>query len=423
MVRRRPFVFASALAILSGTFAIQRAPAKSESDSPGLPFPRLANYFLGGPWPVLQDLAKWDLVILKLDHADAATSIKQMNPGLKILAYLASEETSRPGSGPTDPSSGFSPNWWLRHSDGSNVTGWGGNLLINVTRVSPDVNGIHWPDHLASWIADRLAGDAVWDGVYYDNSWPTIDWKSTDLDLQLSGKNDIETYGRHWVNERWNEGMLDLMRGTRERLGTGAIVMGNGPLRATEFNNGRLFESFPNEWNPIYHSGGWTTATQDYWEWHHSRFSNLYYVIAANPSNNGGGFDDFQRMRFGLASSLLGDGYFAFDQGISNHAQVWWYDEYSVDLTSRRATGDVSRKGYLGQPMAVATQLKNGVWRRDFAQGVALVNPTDSRQVIGLERPFGHILGTQDPVTNDGSTVSWVAVSSHDGLILLNPQS
>ena len=323
MVRRRPFVVASALAILSGTFTFQPAPFDSEWDTPALPFPRLANYFLGGPWPILQDLANWDFLILKLEHADAARSIKQMNPGLKIVGYLASEESSQPGSGPTNPSSGFSPDWWLRHSDGSHVTGWGGNLLINVTRVSPEVNGNHWPDHLASWVADRLAGDAVWDGVYYDNAWPTIDWKSTDLDLELSGKNEIETRGRRWVNDRWNEGMLDLMRRTRERLGTGAIVMGNGPLRATEFNNGRLFESFPNEWNPFYHFGGWTAATLDYWEWHKARYNNLFYVIAANPSNSGG-FDDFQRMRFGLASSLMGDGYFAFDQGISNHAQVWW---------------------------------------------------------------------------------------------------
>lgn len=50
------------------------------------------------------------------------------------------------------------------------------------------------------------------------------------------------------------------------------------------------------------------------------------------------------------------------------------------------------------------------VWRRDFEKGIVLVNPTPSTVTIDLEEPYRKILGTVDPVLNDGSVVTSVSI-------------
>jgi hypothetical protein len=37
-------------------------------------------------------------------------------------------------------------------------------------------------------------------------------------------------------------------------------------------------------------------------------------------------------MRFGLAFTLMNDGYFAYEYGDTWHGNDWWYDELNVDL-------------------------------------------------------------------------------------------
>ena len=37
-------------------------------------------------------------------------------------------------------------------------------------------------------------------------------------------------------------------------------------------------------------------------------------------------------MRSGLAITLLGDGYFGFDEGDCLHGQLWWFPEYDANL-------------------------------------------------------------------------------------------
>jgi len=66
--------------------------------------------------------------------------------------------------------------------------------------------------------------------------------------------------------------------------------------------------------------------------------------------------------------------------------------------------------------------LKTGsrdVWRRDFQNGVALVNASGQTASIALGSTYQKIKGTQDPVVNDGTLVSAVTVPAKDGVILL----
>jgi hypothetical protein len=63
------------------------------------------------------------------------------------------------------------------------------------------------------------------------------------------------------------------------------------------------------------------------------------------------------------------------------------------------------------------------VWRRDFENGVTLVNPTEAAVRVSLAGTFRKIKGIQDPTVNDGSVVSAVTIPAHDGLVLLRTSS
>ncbi len=57
--------------------------------------------------------------------------------------------------------------------------------------------------------------------------------------------------------------------------------------------------------------------------------------------------------------------------------------------------------------------------RRDFENGIVLVNSGDNAEHVYLERPYRHLQGTQDPSVNDGSVTDEVVLEPLDGLILL----
>ena len=59
------------------------------------------------------------------------------------------------------------------------------------------------------------------------------------------------------------------------------------------------------------------------------------------------------------------------------------------------------------------------VYRRDFQNGVVLVNPSPFDLTIPLERPFRKISGLIDPLVNNGAIVSQVVVPSNDALFLI----
>jgi hypothetical protein len=59
------------------------------------------------------------------------------------------------------------------------------------------------------------------------------------------------------------------------------------------------------------------------------------------------------------------------------------------------------------------------VYRRDFQNGIVLVNPASQSMTVDLGRDYRKILGTLDPATNDGSTVTQTTVPPSDALFLI----
>ena len=64
----------------------------------------------------------------------------------------------------------------------------------------------------------------------------------------------------------------------------------------------------------------------------------------------------------------------------------------------------------------------SSVWRRDFQNGIVLVNPTELPLNVPLEAPFRRILGVHAPTFNDGSVSATSYLGPTDAVFLLRAQ-
>lgn len=61
----------------------------------------------------------------------------------------------------------------------------------------------------------------------------------------------------------------------------------------------------------------------------------------------------------------------------------------------------------------------SSVWRRDFQNGIVLVNPTERTLNVPLESAFQRILGTRATAVNSGARATSMSIGPYDGLFLL----
>jgi hypothetical protein len=84
-----------------------------------------------------------------------------------------------------------------------------------------------------------------------------------------------------------------------------------------------------------------------------------------------------------------------------------WFDEYDAKLGQA-----------IEAPTTTAWQ--NGVYRRNFENGIALVNPRgNGPREVTLEEDFKRIAGKQAPGVNNGQVTRKVQLNDRDGIILL----
>lgn len=381
--------------------------------------PKLANYFLKTPISAseMQELAKWDLVILGMQIQDTNpeifSTLRALNPKIKIIAYLSTMEFPEQNYVNLESANGpwhkmraqVNQNWYLKDGSGNIHSIWPGNNSFNLTKFCPEVNGQKFNTWLPQFVKNTLIDTGNWDGVFFDNALESI--KDTN-----NGKVDINNDGviddKNFADSNWREGVLTMLAETRRILGNDKIIMVNSSSYAQDYINGRLYETWPHSW-----LGGWAGSMRDYQNLENQiKYSPT--VVVLNPNtNNTGKQNDFQKVRFGLGSALMGGGYFAFDFGTNDHSQLWWYDEYDVNLGAPwGAAKNVLNNG--------AIRYENGVWRRDFEKGVVIVNATTQTQKIDLtDAVYEKIRGQQDPSTNSGQIVKQVTLAPNDGIFLL----
>jgi len=209
-------------------------------------------------------------------------------------------------------------NWWLKNSKGEFISFWPGTQMLNIAAGQPEISSIKWNTYLAHIISDSILNNSRWDGVYIDNCWSTVSWKDPLMDVTGDGIADKA----YKIDSLWKSGMDVMLAQIRAKYPT-KIVVGNGGYAYGKYLNGALFEDFP-KW------GGWYRLFDTYKQFDTLAVSKQFNIINSTTSNTGK--QDLRNMRFGLASALMGNGFYSYDYGANDHSQHWWFDEYDVDL-------------------------------------------------------------------------------------------
>jgi hypothetical protein len=383
-------------------------------------YPKLANYYLRWDIPNTEvaDLAKWDVVVLDMEvqHNSLANlkKLRQLNPNIIILAYITSEEIyfdrqdSLYGELRNKLFDGIDQSWWLKDKNGKRVSFWAKTNMLNLTDgAGTNSAGERWNDLLPEFVNNEIMSTGLWDGIFYDNLWPDISWlNSGNLDVNCNGQVEAKSA----LDKTWADGNKKMLAKTQALFCGKYLVVANSRLAEgyQPYLNGIMLESFPSPWE---NGGTWAGSMKSYTDTKY--FKNPYVGIINSNNDNNWAPDNYRKMRFSLGSALLGDASFSFDYGVNDHSQTWWYDEYEVALgkaiTAPINILDKNNKTY-----------KDGLWRRDFENGIVVVNSTAQNQnYVFTDEVFDKINGTQDRSVNNGAKINLVSIMGKDAVVLL----
>lgn len=410
IARVKTAVFCLAIASIA-SFGL---PAPTQALTASDKFVRISNNYMKAgitlPSSDWAALAKYDVLVLPAEaqifNPGFFPEVRRLNPDIVILAYIPTKSYAQVWSdNPLDTlhpklKARTNDSMRLREPGGKILSVWPGTLSYNVSTG--------WADALSSFVKEDIMSSGAWDGIFYDETSATISWlNGGNVDVNNDGlRDDAATADR-----LWEAGMIRILKTTRDLLGPGAVIITNGDSDPDlqPYVNGRMFETFPTPWE---HDGTWSTVMNNYLKLQKQVGYPALFLINSNTDNTGNQYD-FRKMRFGLASTLMGDGFFQFDHGDLDHGQTWMYDEYNA---------------YLGKPVGESRNLTgstnpvhSGVWRRDFQHGTVLVNSTNERKTVDLDADFERLHGSQDPAVNNGEISSIITIPPQDGIILLRP--
>ncbi|UPW02803.1 putative glycoside hydrolase family 15 protein [Rhodococcus pyridinivorans] len=408
--------------------------ASTAMSLPGMPatgeptFPRTATYYLDQDrLPPMDELARYDLVVLDHEWAHRVPEsyfdgLRSRNPRVRLLAYMNLVDLPGALGSPgywadryalwqfDDPNSSAFPEEWLATTaSGEPVSEWPRTTMANLTDVAPRVDGRIYAEYAAEWVADQVWSTGIWDGVLLDVWGDRIysaDADAWDIDGDGVDEPDSQIYG---PDGPWARGLTVAERIMRERM-PDAIIVANGDRSPVDgLLDGRAWESFADpmvERDPGMDLDRYleTSAGGGH------RSPGVWMTIDRLGTGRSVA-DTYRRARFFLTATLLGDGYWA--PMLLHYGSTAYYDEMD---------GAGLGPGYLGLPVSeVGLQGDAGrtVLRRDFENGIVLVNSGDNAEHVYLERPYRHLQGTQDPSVNDGSVTDEVVLEPLDGLILL----
>ena len=416
--------------VVAGIAALAASSASSAWTPPD--FPRVGGIQIGSPFnyndPTYEaNLARQSIMVLAdyptmtpggMSMQQAVSNIKARNPNALVFIYVNANQL-HPEQALNTTSWGpyhrqmDHMKWWL-YSDKSLTqqvnAGFGtkGDYELNMTLFTPkDSSGNTAIEWMTRFFVSTYAKPApAIDGLFMDN----VFWRPyIDGDWDRDGTVDSQTNPtvQSWLRQgyaRYFSLVSTLMPGKYQLGNIGD--WGHPSSVLTEYQglvNGGVLEAYMGKSWSVETWGGWANMLAEY-----RRVMANVVAPKLVIFNQWGSSTDYQGMRYGLGTCLLDDGYYSFTDKTAGYYGVVWFDELSQSLGAGRT------------PPTTAWQ--KGVWRRDFDNGIVLVNPKgNGPQTVTLEAPFIRIKGSQDPVTNNGATVTTVTLQDRDGIMLLRP--
>jgi hypothetical protein len=414
-----------------GFFSLTSQSAFGQDQDLNPRYPRIATVQIGAS-PKLVDperltiIKKADVAILGMfpgwgpfdgmTMADVVNELRAANPKIVVAPYSNVTETNdRKPPGVRDKvSAEVGPNgrgdWYLRNSSGDITNHWPGNNSINHSNwVTPDSNGRRFPEWYAEYVNRELVSEANFNAVYSDvmttRAIETADWNG-------DGKDDVKDSevakqavweGHVAYMNKWAK-----LRPNFIRCANVADWYHPNPERAVPKSYEQLIECGLIE-GVIGHT--WSIEGWGGWNAMMNRYRGVISALRLPKIailNVRAAATDYQTVRYGLASALMDNGYYAVDPaGEPDFSWQYWYDEFDIDL---------------GYPVEAPQRSpwSNGVYRREFDNGLVIVNPRgNGDRTVAVGAGWRKFRGTQDPVHNDGSLVNDLRISDADGIILI----
>ncbi|MBI5617981.1 MAG: hypothetical protein HY943_16995 [Gammaproteobacteria bacterium] len=383
------------------------------------PYPRIMGMNIAAPTKyaipaVEKELSRADVLILgfyrgwesdrKQSMSSVVSAIKRLNSKILIGQYTILQESQAEGPNGDKAAELTKNGWWLKNASGKRVqwTSQYGAWDVNLTHwTQPNGAGQRYPEWLAKRDFETFFRKVpqldIW---YFDNvlSKPAVkkaDWKGLGREQNANDADVAKAYREGQVRE-WK---------AASDLKPGVLLIGNSDDISSPEYSGRL--------NGVFLEGlmgvSWSTERKAGWAGVMDRYHAGMQQTAAPHIvgfNVWGKKDDYRAMRYGLTSCLMDNGYFSYTDEAVGYRSLPWFDEYDVAL---------------GNPKdPVQTKpASNGIFKREFQNGLVLVNPNSDERTIELPAGFRHINGRQAPQVNNGQPATTVRLKSHDGVILL----
>jgi len=372
------------------SFLVQGASSAAEPRHDGPPFPRIGNCYGaslgsrsweegGAYWSKLRlicggcfdlhydwESRDWSKALARVE--DNLARLRKVNPHVIVLPYVDVIEGI---DNPRIPKS-----WWDLNAEGMRWSGWPGYYRINMKL--PEVL-----DYNLTKVREEILNRPCFDGVFYD-CWHVDDWLCPKTAALRDGRAIV------MIND-WN----------LPRKGFATL---NGCLAEDEFNRvmeGKVdFEDFLSRYLRWCAESRKPAVTMlvvhprnmpmDPFRTHEIPWAKRVEQRRALQQS------DLQSLRFGLATALMGDGYFGYDCANMGRGDWWWFPEYDAPL---------------GYPKGPARKDADGTWRRDFDGGTVIVNGSAYDAVV-------HLAGNHRDVSS-GRVAREFTVPMLDGRILL----
>lgn len=374
----------------------------------------------------------------------------------------------------------FNSSWLYHDSSGNPLNLY--NFGAYYSHI-PQPSQTSWQQRYISSVQNMIISNSNIDGLYQDwggfTTIPSLGLYTT-VSLNNNGVDNLGGVGNlanitHPVNVDWQNGLLTLYAKEKGIFPANFILAGNSGwggysiLKSyTDSLHGTQVEDFLNS---VASPSGWQGAMYTYATWSMNAMAPNFALIQANinftpgasakdanhmlydlmfsTGNNWLTTSQYAQLRFALASTLMFDGYFASSNTnatAGGYSAAYWLDEFAVDVSGTAvvpadaiATSARAAKGWLGTPLALAynvaatsqtlwsalaTSPSNNsntfVWRRDFKNGIVIVNPTGSTvSGISLGGTFKKISGVIDPTFNNGATgLTSISLPAQSGVVL-----
>ena len=365
----------------------------------------------------LLQAAKFDLIVTALKAETQAQRIKlndnlkrlhDMNPRLRIVSYVAGV-CEAPRSSPY-----FTEDCFVHTVEGDIINSWPGNCLLNFHNpktISGCIDRINdlWPTNLDS------------DGIYIDCMGGSFDAWAVELESKKKVRIDANGDGTEdsltELDQVWLQGKEKILADIRKVRGDEPYILVNsaGGTYAKPYADGTIFEGMLDHLAlpEAYTSFRFEQIMEQYqlWSTTPSGRPSITYIDVTpgfdvefshgqtRPSEESNrflqrGYESLQKMRFGLAFSLLGDAHFAFQMHTRCLGLHWWYQEYDIPV---------------GKPLGPYYKHEDGTYRRDYENAIVVLNNT-----------YHDIQPHFEQTMRDGTT-SWVGrdffLPSKDGRI------